>query len=102
MAMPQRTARIQHHQKHTGVLALLCCFAMADGHAGCEADQPILMMGDIGQNSAGLGQALRTPARINTVAGRRATQGRVHRRPRDGILRAVFLASSQLRTALRR
>ena len=65
MAMAQRAARIQHHEEHTGVLALFGRVAMADDHAGCEPDQPILMMGDIGQNSAGLGQTVRTPARIN-------------------------------------
>jgi hypothetical protein len=102
MAVAQRAACIQHHQKHAGVFALCGRFAVADDHAGCEPDQPVLMMGDIRQNSAGLSQTFRTPARINRGVAPRKWHVRAHRRPRAGILRAVSLASSQLRTALRR
>ena len=102
MAMAQRAAGINYHQKHAGILALLGGFAMADDHPTGDADQPILVMGDIGQNRAGLGQPLRAPARINRSAVRRQRQRRAHRRPRDGILRGCSLVSSQLRTVLRR
>jgi len=62
MAMMHRTAGLKHHQEHTGVLALSGRFPVTDNYPAGEADQPILMMGDIGQDSAGLGQTLRTPA----------------------------------------
>jgi hypothetical protein len=86
--------RIDDHKENPGVLALDRSLAVGDKHLASEPDQVVRVMGDIGDDCAGLGEAVSGPV---TNAG-----GMDHFRPPATFARGISCAASQSCTARRR
>jgi hypothetical protein len=55
LGLPDRPPRIDHQQQCAGVLAFTVGFAMRDQNIAGQPDEVVTMVGNIGDDSAGLG-----------------------------------------------